>query len=171
MTAETSPDLTIVIPAYRESAKIEADIRAAATFLSRSRISGEILVVDDGSPDDTAERARALCAEFPELQVLSYAPNRGKGHALRYGMVRASGRNVLFADSGLCVPYNIATIGIEMLDLGMCDVAHGSRRMRGSVVRAQPLYRQLGSRVFKLIIHLFMGIPLYICTARRSPTG
>lgn len=155
-------DLSIVIPAYREAEKIEADIQAAAAFVRDYRISAEIIVVDDGSPDDTATRALALRATIPELKVVSYEPNRGKGHALRYGIMQTRGRNVLFADTGLCVPYNIASIGIEMLDMGMCDVAHGSRRMRGSVVRAQPLHRRIGSRVFKLLIHLFMGIPLYI---------
>jgi dolichyl-phosphate beta-glucosyltransferase len=161
MTQDTF-DLSIVIPAYKEAAKIEVDLRGAAAFLRQYRLNGEIIVVDDGSPDGTAERASAMRADIPNLTVLSYEPNRGKGHALRYGIMRAKGRNVLFADTGMCVPFNIASIGIEMLDLRMCDIAHGSRRMRGSVVRAQPLYRRLGSRVFKLIIHLFMGIPLYI---------
>jgi glycosyltransferase involved in cell wall biosynthesis len=155
-------DLSIVIPAFREAHKIEADLRAAARFLEEYHLRGEIIVVDDGSPDNTAERAAALRAEIPNLTVLSYMPNRGKGHALRYGIVRTSGRNVLFADTGLCVPYNIASIGIEMLNLRMCDVAHGSRRMRGSIVRPQPLYRRVGSRIFKFIIHAFMGIPLHI---------
>jgi len=69
---------------------------------------------------------------------------------------------ILFADAGLCVPYDIATIGIAMLELDMCDVAHGSRRMRGSVLRAQPAYRRLGSYVYKLLVHAAMGVPRYI---------
>ncbi len=96
------------------------------------------------------------------LRVYRYDTNRGKGHALRYGIARANGRNVLFADSGLCVPYEIARIGLIMLDLNMCDIAHGSRRMRGSVRRRQPLYRRVGSRVFAFVVHMFMGIPPYI---------
>ena len=159
---ERAYDLSIVIPAYAESAKIEADIRAAHAFVREERISAEVIVVDDGSPDDTAERARQLRSEFGDLRVLSYTPNRGKGHALRYGMCRTRGRNVLFADAGLCVPYSIAKIALAMLDMRMCDIAHGSRRMRGSVKRAQPLYRQIGSRVFGVLIHTVMGIPLYI---------
>jgi dolichyl-phosphate beta-glucosyltransferase len=155
-------DLSIVIPAYCESGKINADIRAAADFLRSRGFSGEIIVVDDGSPDDTARRALANTTEFPELTVLRYGDNRGKGHALRCGIAKATGRNILFADSGLCVPYDIAAIGMIMLDTGMCDIAHGSRRMRGSVKRAQPLYRRLGSRVFAFVVHALMGIPLYI---------
>lgn len=155
-------DLSIVIPAFKESGKIERDVREAHGFLTLQRLRGEIIVVDDGSPDDTAERARGLQARYPNLVVVSYGRNRGKGHALRVGMACATGRNVLFADAGMCVPYSVARIGLTMLDLGMCDIAHGSRRMRGSVKRAQPLYRRVGSRVFALIIHTLMGIPLYI---------
>ena len=155
-------DLSIVIPAFKESGKIERDVREAYAFLAIHGMHGEIIVVDDGSPDDTKERAWALQARYPNLVVLSYQRNRGKGHALRVGMSRAAGRNILFADAGTCVPYNVARIGVTMLDLGMCDIAHGSRRMRGSIRRAQPLYRRLGSRIFALVIHTLMGIPLYI---------
>lgn len=155
-------DLSIVIPAYKESAKIERDIEAAADFLRQNRIASEILIVDDGSPDDTAERAAALCERHPNLTVFSYKPNRGKGHAVRYGLLRARGRIVMFADAGLCVPYEIAKVGMAMIEMGMCDIAHGSRRMRGSIAVAQPLYRRIGSRIFKFFVHTFMGLPLYI---------
>jgi dolichyl-phosphate beta-glucosyltransferase len=154
--------LSIVIPAYKESVKIERDVDAAARFLADNRIAGEILVVDDGSPDDTAQRAAALRSRHSNLRVLSYEPNRGKGHAVRYGILRARGDLVMFADAGLCVPYEIAKIGMAMIEMDMCDIAYGSRRMRGSIVVAQPLYRRVGSRIFKLFIHAFMGIPLYI---------
>jgi glycosyltransferase involved in cell wall biosynthesis len=155
-------DLSIVIPAFKEAAKIEADIRAADKFFESQGLRGEIIIVDDGSPDDTAKRAAALKPEIPSLAVYRYDTNRGKGHALRYGIARATGRNVLFADSGLCVPFEIARIGLTILDLRMSEIAHGSRRMRGSVRRRQPLYRRVGSRVFSLVVHLIMGIPSYI---------
>jgi dolichyl-phosphate beta-glucosyltransferase len=155
-------DLSIVIPAFRESGKVERDIEAASHFLASNDLQGEIIVVDDGSPDDTAERAAALRAKYPNLVVLSYKPNRGKGHAVRFGILRAAGRIIMFADSGLCVPYEIAKIGMMMIDMNMCDVANGSRRARGSIVVAQPFYRRAGSRAYKAFIHLFMGIPRYI---------
>lgn len=154
-------DLSIVIPAFKEAAKIERDVQAAGTFLREQGGTGEIIVVDDGSSDDTAARALQLADQFP-LRVFRYEPNRGKGHALRFGVVRTRGRHVMFADSGLCVPYQIARLGLTMLELGMCDIAHGSRRMRGSVRRAQPLYRQLGSKAFGLVVRCGMGIPSYI---------
>lgn len=126
------------------------------------KLQGEVIVVDDGSPDATAAVARALMSEFPELTVLSYLPNRGKGHALRYGIAKATGKIVLFADSGLCVPYEVARLPLTMLGLEMCDIAHGSRRIPGSTVKSQPLVRRLGSRAFKFFVHTAMGIPLYI---------
>jgi dolichyl-phosphate beta-glucosyltransferase len=155
-------DLSIVIPAFRESGKVERDIEAASGFLIANDLKGEIILVDDGSPDDTAGRAATLRARHKNLVVLSYKPNRGKGHAVRFGILRATGRIVMFADSGLCVPYEIAKVGMLMIDMNMCDIANGSRRARGSIVVAQPLYRRVGSRAYKAFIHLFMGIPRYI---------
>ncbi len=154
--------LSIIIPAYKEASKIQRDIAEADAFLERRRISGEIILVDDGSPDGTADTARLLQKKYPSLRVLSYERNRGKGHAIAQGVQVAKGRYILFADAGMCVPYDIALLGITMLDLDMCDIAMGSRRMRGSTLRAQPSYRRIGSKVFGLFIHAVIGIPGYI---------
>lgn len=152
--------LSIVIPAFRECEKIESDIRRAHRFLTEQLGGdGEIIVVDDGSPDDTAARARALRREVPELRVLRYERNRGKGYALRTGVAATRGRRVLFADAGGCVPYEEALAGLELLSAGAV-VAHGSRRGPGAVVeRAQPLHRRLGSRLFRLGLRAGMGVP------------
>ncbi len=154
-----SPELSIIIPAFKEAQKISNDIQAAAAFLQNHSLAGEIIVVDDGSGDETAAVAEQLKSVHPNLQVLAYSQNRGKGHALRYGIVRSQGKYVMFADAGLCVPYEIATIGMTMIRLGMCDLAHGSRRMRGSIRRRQPLYRRLGSKVYGFVVHTCLGIP------------
>jgi dolichyl-phosphate beta-glucosyltransferase len=155
-------DVSIVIPAFKEAHKIEPDIAAADAFLRTRANGGEIILVDDGSPDGTADAALALQTRYPALQVVRYAPNRGKGYAIAQGVARAKGDVVMFADAGLCVPYDIAALGLTMLQLDMCDIAHGSRRMRGSILRAQPLYRRAGSRAYKFVVHAFMGIPGYI---------
>ena len=154
--------LSIIIPAFKERQKIARDIEAAHAFLSTHGITGEIIVVDDGSPDDTAQIARRLQADYAELRVVSYENNRGKGHAVAQGVAHAGGELIMFADAGLCVPYDIATIGITILEMGMCDVAHGSRRMRGSILRPQPLYRRVGSRVYAVVIHTLFGVPWHI---------
>lgn len=158
--SQSQVDLTIVIPAFKESAKIQHDIRAAHQFLTEQFSgTGEIVVVDDGSPDDTAARARVLAQEIPELRVIRYEQNRGKGYALRTGVKASRGQYVMFADAGLCVPYTNALAGLELCRDGV-DLAHGSRRTRQSEIKvAQPAYRRIGSKVFWLFVKSFLGIP------------
>jgi dolichyl-phosphate beta-glucosyltransferase len=156
-------ELSIVIPAFKERAKIQRDVRAAHAFLQQRFLGrGELVVVDDGSPDDTAAQARALAGEVPELRVLRYEPNRGKGHALKTGIAATRGRYVLFADAGLCVPYDDALAGLALVQDGF-DVANGSRRTAASQVRvAQPLHRRVGSKAFWLFVKAFLRIPRHV---------
>ena len=162
-----TPELSIVIPAYCEADKIQADILAAGSFLGEHfRHSSELIVVDDGSSDATAERARDAAKSIHVLTtVIALPDNRGKGHALRAGIARSSGRRVLFADAGLCVPFEDCLLGLELLDdpdlaLG---IAHGSRRTPSTVVsRRQPLYRRAGSRVFRTLVGFGMGVPSHL---------
>ena len=127
-------ELTIVIPAFREGRKIEKDIHAASSFLAEHLDGcGEIVVVDDGSDDDTAERARAMARDVSELRVVVHAENRGKGYAVRRGVAASRGRRVMFADAGGCVPYEDALVGLELVRDGVA-FAHGSRRAPGAVV-------------------------------------
>ncbi|HXE72118.1 MAG TPA: glycosyltransferase [Candidatus Nitrosotenuis sp.] len=155
-------ELSIVIPAYNEGKKIARDLCEAAAFLERHRLEGEILVVDDGSRDDTVARVEEMRGRIPGLRLLSYGANRGKGYALRHGVARSQGDYVLFADAGLCVPYEMALVGLTFLRLGMCDIAVANRRMRGSLVQGQPLYRRLGSLVHNLLVRLAMGVPWHL---------
>lgn len=151
-TAGQEVDLSIVIPAFREAGKIAADVRAADKYLRDRQLHGEIVVVDDGSPDETAEIARGLGGEIPSLRVLAYRPNRGKGYALRTAMATTRGKVVMFADAGLCVPYDDADVGRALLERG-ADIAVGSRRTAGTtIVQAQPFYRRAGSQMFWLVI-------------------
>ncbi len=152
-------ELSIIIPAYNEGEKISRDIRAAAGFLQRERITGEILVVDDGSKDDTVAQVKSLLDECPPLRLLSYGQNRGKGYAVRFGMQHSQGQYTLFADAGMCVPYEMALIGLTYLRADMCDIAIANRRLGGSQVSGQKLYRIIGSRVHSWIVRLLMGIP------------
>jgi dolichyl-phosphate beta-glucosyltransferase len=155
--------LSIVIPAFNEEGKIQQDIRNAHDFLvAELGGNGEIIAVDDGSSDETTSRARAMAAGVPELRVIRYAPNRGKGHALRKGIARSLGQYVMFADAGSCVPYEDALRGLELCYQG-ADLAHGSRRRSGSRLHgSQPTYRRLGSALFRTLTRTFMGIPRHI---------
>jgi len=154
-------DLSIVIPAFREGAKIRRDVEAAAAFLLKHGLKGEIIVVDDGSPDDTEAAANA--AEVPpevQRRVIRYTPNRGKGFAVRTGMNASQGQYAMFADVGLCVPFDNALKGLALIRGGQCELAHGSRKLPDShILRRQRLYRRFLSWLFRKIVGLFMGVP------------
>lgn len=154
-------DLSIVIPAFNESQKIARDVEAAAAFLKNHNLTGEVMVVDDGSRDTTAAAAEAAIVppDVP-LNVIRYEDNRGKGYAVRTGMAASTGEYAMFADSGSCVPYEAALLGLELLKSGQCELAHGSRKMPESIIRQpQTLSRRLMSRLFRTLMILFMKIP------------
>ncbi len=154
--------LSVVIPAYNEAKKIARDIEAVSTYLEAQPYDSEVLFVDDGSQDGTRESIescfKGLSASRVRFRLLSYGENRGKGYAVRYGIVRAKGKYVGFADSGLCVPFSYIAKALEKLDEGF-DFAIASRRVSGTkIARQQPLYRRAGSKVFLHLMRAVMGI-------------
>jgi len=161
-------DLSIVIPAYDESKKIARDIAEAAGFLEAHDFTGQIIVVDDGSTDNTADTAKNVGAVrepsvLPtnvQLNVIRYEEHRGKGYAVRTGMKQSKGQYVMFADSGSCVPYEDTLRGLQLLKSDKCDIAHGSRKMRGChIEKTQSFYRRICSRMFHWFVIHDMKIP------------
>ena len=154
-------DFSIVIPAYEESTKIAKDIKRAAEFLDENGFEGEVIVVDDCSTDSTSQVAgNTQVPPSVTLKVLRYEPHRGKGYAVRTGMNASTGDYAMFADSGLCVPYEDALRGLELLRTDTCDIAHGSRKMRGCrIEKPQSLYRRTCSKVFHWFVIHDMKIP------------
>jgi len=155
------PDLSIVIPAYNEAHKIARDVEAASRFFVEQGLAGEIIVSDDGSGDGTADTARACAVPAPvTLTVLGQETNRGKGAAVKAGMLASKGRYAMFADSGVCIPYEQAMRGLALLRSGQCEIAHASRKRADSViVNPQPLHRRMFSRAFRLAADLYLGLP------------
>lgn len=164
-------DLSIVIPVYNESQKIIPDIRAAADFCSRHGLTGEILVADDGSEDGTAEAAeicrqdiaaqeqQAAGVNRQDLRILRLTPHRGKGHAVREGMIQSSGRHILFIDSGGCIPFDEIMRGLARIARGECEIAHASRKLPESIiVRPQPLLRRISAWLFSHLFIRFLGL-------------
>ncbi|MHC4323197.1 MAG: glycosyltransferase [Planctomycetota bacterium] len=154
-------DFSIVIPAFDESKKIARDVTEAAGFLQAHNFEGQIIVVDDGSRDNTTEAAKNT--EVPpnaQLNVVRYEQHRGKGYAVRTGIKQSSGEYVMFADSGSCVPYEDTLRGLELLKSDSCDIAHGSRKMRGChIEKTQSLYRRICSKMFHFFVIHDMKIP------------
>ena len=144
-------NLSIIIPVFEEQRKIARDIPAAAEFLTGNRLAGEIIVVDDGSGDATAAVAGSVkMTPGAKLKVIRYEQNQGKGCAVRTGVLASQGDDVMFADSGLCVPYQNALRGLSLIKSGACEIAHGSRRLNAStIIRPQAWQRRLSARLFR----------------------
>jgi len=153
--------ISIIIPAFNESKKIEKDIRAGTDFLRVNNFTGELIVVDDGSTDGTSQTAEAVLLSSPvSLRVIRNEQHRGKGFAVRTGVNTAKGEIIMFADSGLCIPYQFVLKGIQMLELGNCDIAHGSRKLKDSVIiTGQPLHRRMIAKIFRWIFIIYLKVP------------
>jgi dolichyl-phosphate beta-glucosyltransferase len=93
--------LSLIIPAYNESTRIQPGLAVVANYLNAQPYRSELLIVDDGSRDDTADICRAAIATLPQARVISYRPNRGKGYAVRAGVLAAQGEWVAFLDADM----------------------------------------------------------------------
>jgi dolichyl-phosphate beta-glucosyltransferase len=154
-------DISIIIPAFDEEKKIGHDVDAAAAFIEAQSLSGEVIVVDDGSTDRTADEARNV--EVPsrvEQKVISLGQNRGKGYAVKTGVLASQGDVVLFADSGNCVPYANALAQIERIRGGELDIAMASRRLKDTVIhRDRSWKRRFLSSLFRVGARIVTGVP------------
>jgi dolichyl-phosphate beta-glucosyltransferase len=154
-------DISIVIPAYNEAGKIARDIEGAAAFVVENGWSGEVIVVDDGSADGTAEAAwRADPGPAVSRLIITLARNAGKGAAVRRGILASRGETVVYADSGSCIPYANALPAIRKILAGRLDVGLASRRLKETVIRRpQPRGRRMVSRLFHWAAIWFAGLP------------
>jgi len=153
------PKISIVIPAYNESARIERTLDRVLRCVEDRRWDAEVLVVDDGSVDDTAAIVERWMVEFPRLHLVQNLGNRGKGYSVRNGLLQAAGEIVMFSDADLSAPIEEAELLIAAIEDG-CDVAIGSRWLdRDRQTRHQPLYRRFFGRCFNGLTRLVMGLP------------
>jgi dolichyl-phosphate beta-glucosyltransferase len=141
----------VVVPAYNEARRIGPSLRQAVDYLRRRGGDWELLVVDDGSRDATVEVAESFAADG--VRVLRHPSNRGKGGAVRTGVLASRGDRVLLTDADFSTPIE----EIEKLEARLPEspVVLGSRAVAGAAVRQrQPLYRELMGKTFNLIIRL-----------------
>ncbi len=144
--------LSVVIPAFEEVGRLGPTLTQLRHFLDGRRFDSEVIVVVDGGRDGTLELARGLAREWPALVVLHHEVNRGKGYAVRRGMLAARGRYRLFSDADLSTPIADVEQLIDAID-GGADVAIGSRALPDSDVRVrQAWWRQSMGRVFNQIV-------------------
>ncbi|MGI5837136.1 MAG: dolichyl-phosphate beta-glucosyltransferase [Chloroflexota bacterium] len=150
------PFMSLVIPAYNEQARLPAALSKLKAFLAKEPPHYEVLVVDDGSKDSTPAIVNEAMASFPELRLLR-EQHRGKGHAVRKGMLAARGQYVMFCDADFSMPVEEVVKFSQALSNG-CEVAIGSREVQGARRIGEPWHRHLMGRVFNLLVRV-MAIP------------
>jgi glycosyltransferase involved in cell wall biosynthesis len=154
------PDLlpvTVVVPAYQEATSIEASLRRLVATLDTTGREYRVLVVSDGSTDGTADLARGL--GLPSVEVLEYSPNRGKGYALRLGLLTATHPLVAFIDGDLDLDPVVLPAFFDRIEAGEADVVVGSKVHPESQV-SYPWSRRVASRMFRLATRLMIGLDL-----------
>jgi glycosyltransferase involved in cell wall biosynthesis len=152
------PTYSFIIPAYNESSRIRPTLDELLRHASEQNWDVEILVVDDGSRDDTAQIVRQYGKAHPQVLLVENPGNRGKGYSVRNGMLQARGEICLFTDADLSSPMSEAHALFGALAAGT-DIAIGSRWLRAELqTERQPLYRQLFGRIFNLVLRVFLGL-------------
>ncbi len=156
-----SPAYSIVIPAYNESARIEATLTAVVRCIRENAWDAEVIVVNDGSVDTTAQQILDFARTAPEIRLLENPGNHGKGYSVRHGLLQARGEIVMFTDADLSAPIAEAERLFAAIRAG-ADIAIGSRWLeRQRQTHRQPLYRQLFGRCFNLITRTVMGLTFH----------
>ena len=157
-----SPLLSIVVPAYNEAPRLGTTLPKILRYLNDNKIDSEVIVVDDGSTDETgdvAEESFSLAGKVKTTLIRGNS-NRGKGHAVRTGLLRSSGSIAIFSDADLSTPIEEASKLLEAVNCHAVDIAFGSRAIDRSLIRVhQPRGRELGGRVFNAIVRLTTGLP------------
>ncbi len=147
--------LTIIIPAFNEEHRITSTLERVQAYVMKHHPDGEVLVVDDGSRDQTCQVVEMYSARFPELRLLALPENRGKGHAVKKGIEASTGKVVLFMDADLSTPIEELDAMLHLLEEH--DVVIGSRYLEGSrVEKRQPRHRIWLSRLGNTVITLFL---------------
>jgi dolichyl-phosphate beta-glucosyltransferase len=149
---------SIIIPAYNESARIGATLDRVLAYVAERGRDAEVIVVNDGSRDNTVEVVRGYIDRHPALRLLENPGNRGKGYSVRNGMLHARGQVLLFSDADLSSPIEEAAKLLAAIS-GGADIAIGSRWLQADLqTQRQPLYRQLFGRVFNLLLRIILGL-------------
>lgn len=159
-----SPELSVVIPAYNEGQRLSEALRKIDRYFASRAIHCEILVVDDGSTDNTAqvvrEAMRAKSAGYCRLSLIQNERNRGKGFSVRRGMLRVRGRWALLTDADLSTPIEeYEKLERAVVD-GPFDAAIGSRDVEGSQVEVhQSRLRESSGKFYNLLVRTLLGLP------------
>src|SRR5207237_5284581 len=139
-----SPRLSIVVPAYNEAARLNVTLPTILAYLNDTRGDAELIVVDDGSQDQTAAVAEKCVADAGavKMRVIRYDQNRGKGYAVRRGLLEARANIALFSDADLSTPITETPKLVDPIRQGDCDLTFGSRALDRSLIGVHQPWRR-----------------------------
>jgi dolichyl-phosphate beta-glucosyltransferase len=156
------PPLAVVVPAFNEAQRLADTLSVLLAYLQSHRPQSEVIAVDDGSTDHTARVAEEVFARNPEVnaRVLRFESNRGKGRAVRAGLLAALAPIAVFSDADLSTPISELPKIVEPIEAGDYDIVFGSRALNRKLIgKRQPWRREQGGKVFNLIVRLTTGLP------------
>jgi glycosyltransferase involved in cell wall biosynthesis len=155
--------ISIIIPAYNEEKRLPDTLRQVMAYLARGAWQfSEILVVDDGSTDGTVQAAEQMRASYPALRVLRNPGNRGKGYAVRHGMLESRAEWALFTDSDLSSPIEELDKLWQAAGRDGAQVALGSRALDRRLIGVhQSFFRENVGKLFNLGMRLATGLPFH----------
>jgi dolichyl-phosphate beta-glucosyltransferase len=149
---------SVIIPAYNEGARLGSTLDRVIHYIAAQHWDAEVVVVNDGSRDQTADLVRACAQTHPELRLIENPGNRGKGYSVRNGMLNARGDVLLFSDADLSSPIEEANKLFAAIE-GGADIAIGSRWLQPETqTHRQSLLRQFYGRLFNLALRLLLGL-------------
>jgi dolichyl-phosphate beta-glucosyltransferase len=155
------PAISIVIPAFEEEDRLGDTLRRILGFVESEKLSAELIIVDDGSRDKTAEVGEKVCGKFPDIQskVIRYEENCGKGFAVKTGLLAANADIAIFSDADLSTPIEELYKLVKPIQDDEFDVTFGSRALDRTLIGThQPWRREQGGRVMNLIIKTMSGL-------------
>jgi glycosyltransferase involved in cell wall biosynthesis len=156
----SAPQLSIVIPAYNEAKRISPTLATLQKYLESKGWEAEVIVVNDGSSDETGAVVASYRRQWNALHLIDNAGNRGKGFSVRNGALRAQGDVILFTDADLSAPITEAPKLIDPIASGECDVTFGSRAVDRSLIGVhQSPFRETSGRIFNLFVQGLIGLP------------
>ncbi|HKZ51650.1 MAG TPA: dolichyl-phosphate beta-glucosyltransferase [Candidatus Acidoferrales bacterium] len=156
-----APDLSIVVPAFNEAQRLPGTLSAIYAHLEQVPYTAEVVVVDDGSTDNTVDFVRGVAGSYPRLRLLRNGRNRGKGYSVKHGVLQSQGRYVLFTDADLSTPIGEVDRLLPLLEQGW-DVVVGSRDLDPRLLEGpQPWLRRQAGQVFHLVVRALMGLPIH----------
>jgi len=149
--------LSVVIPAYNEEKRLPKTLKEISSYLEKQNYDYEIIVVNDGSKDKTAEIIKELISEIKNLKLIDNKENCGKGFVVRQGLLEAKGEYRLFTDADNSTPISEIEKFFPYFKKGY-DIVIGSRDIKGAIIKnPQPLYRRILGDIFSLLSRIIVG--------------